>query len=448
MSENKPLQADLLICAKWIIPVDGQRQTLEDHALLIKDGKILAILEQAEARRRVNAKQTLQLDEHLLIPGLINAHGHAPMSLLRGVADDLPLMEWLEGHIWPIENKFVSEDFVYHGASLAIAEMIASGTTCFADMYFFPQAVAKAAQEAQIRVQLASPILDFASAWGLDADDYIRKTTDLVDHYRNSNLVSVAFGPHAPYTVSDEPLKKLSILAEELDLPIHIHIHETAEEVENALKTTGKRPLQRLADLGLISPRLLCVHATQLSAGDMQLLKQHGASVIHCPESNLKLASGFCEVEKLHQLGINIALGTDGCASNNDLDMFSEMRTAALLGKAVAGNAKAIPAFQALEMATINGAKALGLEDQIGSLEVGKFADITAVRMDALNTLPIYNPISQLVYSCNASQVSHVWCGGQILYKEGEHITVDRHSLVSNTRQWQTRIAEHLLTLS
>jgi 5-methylthioadenosine/S-adenosylhomocysteine deaminase len=358
----------------------------------------------------------------------------------------LPLKDWLEQHIWPLEAQHVDEEFVYHGAELAIAEMLRGGTTCFADMYFFPDAVAKAATKSHIRAQLASPILDFPTIWGQNPDEYILKATKLHDEYRNSELVHTAFGPHATYTVSDEPLRKISVLAEELDIPIHMHVHETAAEVEDAVTATGMRPLQRLAELGLITPRLLCVHATQLTDDEKNLLSDHGAHVIHCPESNLKLASGFCEVGKLMGLGVNVALGTDGCASNNDLDMFSELRTAALLAKGVAEDASTLPAHAALAMATINGARALGLEPDIGSLEPGKYADITAVSLDAINALPLYNPISHLVYNTQASQVSHVWIGGEAVVNEGNLKTIEVSAVKESARRWQQRIANKLIS--
>ena len=441
MPPNYTLEADLVIHAKWVIPVDAESQILENHSVVVADKRIIKILSQDEARKKVLAAQTVELPHHALIPGLINAHGHAAMSLFRGVADDIPLKEWLEEYIWPLEGEHVSAEFVQQGAILACAEMIASGTTCFAYMYFFPDAVAKVVLDAQLRVQLASPILDFPTVWANDADEYILKATQLHDNYRNSDLVHTAFGPHAPYTVSDEPLRKIAMLAEELDIPIHMHVHETAQEVEESITSNGMRPLQRLAKLGLISPRLLCVHATQLLEEELKLLNENGAHVIHCPESNLKLASGFCPVNKLLKNGINVGLGTDGCASNNDLDMFSEMRTAALLAKGVAGDASAVPAYQALRIATINGARAMGLDHKIGSLETGKFADLTAVDMSCYNSIPIYNPVSHLVYNTQASQVSHVWCSGKLLFENNELLTIDKLKLVETTHNWQQQIA-------
>ena len=412
---------------------------LENSAIAIKDGKIIAILDQEDARARVNAKSTESLKNHVLIPGLVNAHGHIPMALLRGIADDMPLKQWLEERIWPLEGRFVSAEFVKQGAQLAVAEMISSGTTCFSDMYFFPEEVAKVTISAGIRAQLASPIMDFPTAWAQVADEYISKATDLHDMYRNSEQISTAFGPHAPYSVSDGPLIKLQVLADELDIPIHMHVHESAQEISDALASDGRRPIQRLADLGLISPRLVCVHATQLIDEEMVLLRELGASVIHCPESNLKLASGFCEVGKLLEAGVNVGLGTDGGASNNDLDMFGEMRTAAIVAKAVAGDPSAVPAHQALEMATINSARAMGLADQIGSLEINKCADITAIDLDHLNTLPMNNPTSHIVYAMKSSQVTNVWCNGQAVLKNGELKTIDPAMIRENTERWRRK---------
>ena len=441
MSVTTNIQADLLISAKWVIPVQPKNTVLEDHCVATKGNKIVAICSQIDAETMIDATESLHLPKHALIPGLINAHGHSAMSLMRGIADDVPLTQWLKESIWPLEAKFVSESFVLAGANLAIAEMIRSGTTCFADMYFYPDQVAKAALNANIRVQLASPVLDFPTIWASDADEYIAKATKLHDDYRHSELIHTAFGPHAPYTVSDAPLKKLSTLAEEMDLPIHMHVHETATEVSDALAADGKTPVERLKGLGLLSPRLVCVHVTKLSDADIDSLTKAGSHIVHCPESNLKLASGFCEVAKLSKAGINVALGTDGCASNNNLDMISEMRTAALLAKGVAQDASALPAHEALEMATINGAKALGLEAMIGSLEVGKYADMAAIDLDTLNSTPTYNPISQIVYATQASQVSHVWCSGKQLLKDGEFTDLDVQIIKSASAQWQSKLS-------
>lgn len=442
MSTEKQPEIDLLINARWIVPVVPEAAVLENHTVTISAKRIQSLLPTHEARQQFPDARSVNLEQHVLIPGLINAHGHAAMSLFRGVADDIPLQAWLEQHVWPLESRFVDEEFVYQGTELAIAEMLRGGTTCFADMYFFPDAVAKAATSAHMRVQLSSPVLDFPTVWAQNPQEYIVKATELHDDYRNSELVYTAFGPHAPYTISDAPLSKILTLAEELDLPIHMHVHETAAEVAEAVKNTGKRPLQRLADLGLLSPRMVCVHMTELQDEEIELIHKMGAHVVHCPESNLKLASGFCPVDRLLQGGVNVALGTDGCASNNDLDMFSEMKTAALLAKGVARSAGAVPAQQALQMATINSARALGLGDRIGSIESGKFADLTAVRLDTLNAMPLFNPVSQLVYSTQASQVSDVWIGGKAVLQQGQLTTMEYRAVQDTALHWQQKIGE------
>lgn len=435
-----PESVDLLVHARWILTADDTQALVEEHCLVVHQQRVVEIVPSSQASQRFKATEEISLMQHVLMPGMVNTHGHAAMTLLRGAADDLPLYTWLEEYIWPIESKWVCEEFVYHGTQLAIAEMLLSGTTCFADMYFFPNQAARAASEIGMRAQFACPVIDFPTAWARDSEEYISKATALNDNYRHHPLISVAFGPHAPYTVSDAPLLKIATFAEELDIPIHMHLHETAQEVNDAVAVSGKRPIQRLADLGMISPRLICVHTTQLNEQDIQTLLENGANVVHCPESNLKLASGFCPVAQLLDAGVNVALGTDGAASNNDLDMFGEMQTAALLAKAVAGDAAALPALQALRMATINGAKAMGLDAEIGTLEAGKFADMIAVRLDTLNTIPTYSPLSHLVYSTKSSQVSHVWVAGKLLVDSGQLTTIDVEALRANVQMWQHKI--------
>ena len=433
-----------LIRAPWIVPMcsPDSEPVLQDHAVIIAGREIAGLLPYADATSQFPEAQVVDLPDHILMPGLINAHGHSPMSLLRGIADDIPLQDWLQKHIWPLEERWVSEDFCRDGALLACAEMIRSGTTCFADMYFFPQQVAAAASKAGLRAQLAAPVLDFSSAYGRDADEYIRRATELHDDLRGNPMLTAAFGPHAPYTVSDGPLREIATLAEELEMRVHIHLHETAQEVADAVAKDGRRPLARLQDLGLLGPNLVCVHATQLEGKEMALLAKYGAHVVHCPQSNLKLASGFCEVAALQEQGVNTALGTDGCASNNALDMLGEMQTAALLGKGVAGNAAALSAYQVLAMATVNAAKALGLDAHIGSIEAGKQADLVAIDLDRLNTTPVYDPVSHLVYCAKAEQVTHLWCAGRLLLKDGELQTLDIGLIKAKASEWQERIGQ------
>ncbi|HEX7025952.1 MAG TPA: TRZ/ATZ family hydrolase [Gammaproteobacteria bacterium] len=431
---------DTLIKGRWLIPVVPENTVLDDHAVAIHAGRIIDVLPAGEAEIRYRASHTVELPQHALLPGFINAHTHSPMSLFRGMADDMPLMDWLQKRIWPAEGRWVDENFVEDGALLAIAEMLRSGTTCFADMYFFPDQIAKTAQRTGIRACVGLIVLDFPTVWAADADEYISKGLELHDQLLNDPLVTTMFAPHAPYTVSDGPLSRVRVLADELDIPVMSHVHETAFEVAQAEQNDGRRPLARLESLGLVSPSLMAVHMTQLNEEEIHRLAEHGAHVIHCPESNMKLASGFCPVQTLLDAGVNVALGTDGAASNNDLDMIGEMRSAALLAKNVAGDASALPAFKALKMATLNGAIALGLAERIGSLEAGKYADIIAIDLDSLKTQPVYDPVSQIVYSADSSQVSDVWIAGKQLLKQGELTGLDQDQLIETARHWRDKI--------
>ena len=433
---------DKLISAPWIIPVEPQGCVLEEHALAIHEGRILELLPTEEAQARYRPETHRRLERHALIPGLVNAHTHSPMTLLRGLADDLPLMDWLQNHIWPAEGRFVGEGFVHDGTLLAAAEMIRGGTTCFNDMYFFPETTGQVAARAGLRAVLGLIVIDFPSAWAGDAEEYITKGLDIHDRYKDDALLSFCFAPHAPYTVGDDPLRRLATLAEELETPVHMHVHETAHEVEESVARFGMRPLERLARLGLVGPNLLGVHMTQLESAEIRYLADTGAHVVHCPESNLKLASGFCPVQALLEAGVNVALGTDGTASNNDLDLLGEMRTAALLAKGVSGDAAALPAHTALRMATLNGARALGLGEITGSLEPGKSADITAVDLGEPETLPLYDPASHLVYAAARHQVSDVWVAGRPLLRDRQLTTLDLSDLRRRVADWQHRIAE------
>ena len=431
---------DSLIIPRWIAPVIPEGVLLEDCAIAVNDGVIIDICTTKSASLKYQATKTYELPEHLLFPGLVNSHGHAAMSLLKGYADDKPLKIWLEQHIWPAESKHVCFDFVEQGTELAVAEMLLSGTTCFSDMYFYPEAAAKVVHASGIRAQLCFPVLDFPTPGIASTDEYFSKGLKLHDEMRNHARITVAFGPHAPYTVSDEHLQRVATLASELDASIQIHVHETAEEIETSLATYGKRPLARLAELGILGPKTQCVHVTQVDDVDLQLLSDNKCHVIHCPESNMKLASGTCPASKIQEAGINLALGTDGAASNNDLNLLGEMKSAALIGKVVAQRADALNAHTVLAMATINGAKALGLEDKIGSIEVGKQADLTALKIDDL-AAPLYDPVSHIVYTDCAHNVSHVWVDGRLLVEDRQLISLDRAKLVKNAREWQLKIA-------
>ncbi len=432
---------DTLILAEWVIPVDEQDATLPQHAVAIRDGVIVDILEASAARQRYRAAETLELPAHALIPGLVNTHTHAAMTLLRGFADDLPLKTWLHDYIWPAETQWMGEDFVRCGTDLAIAEMIRSGTTCFNDMYFFPDVVAARAEAAGMRACVGLIMLDFATAWAQGPQEYLDKGLGLHDELRHSTLVTTAFAPHAPYTVSDEPLGKIRMLADELEMPVHIHLHETAHEIDESMARFGMRPLERLSRLGLLTPRLLAVHMTELLPAEIAAVSDTGINVVHCPESNLKLASGMCPVAQLLLSGVNVALGTDGAASNNDLDMMGEMRTAALLAKGTSRDPTALNAHETLRTATLNGARALGLGEATGSLAVGKAADIVAVDLATVHTEPIYDPVSQIVYSATRDQVSSVWINGQNVLRERRLVRQDEGEVIERARRWRERIA-------
>ncbi len=440
MTEAIPQCCDLLIEAGWVVPVQPHDVVLEDHAVAVTDGVIVAVLPIADARARFTAKHTVARPNAALIPGLINAHTHNPMTLLRGVADDLPLMEWLQGHIWPIEGEVIGPDFVADGVSLAIAEMLRGGTTCANENYFFPDVQAATYQRHGFRARVGLPVIDFPTAWAKSDDEYFDRAIEVHDQWRGNALVTMAFVPHAPYTVSDASFERIRMLSDQLDLPVHLHTHETEQEVQESQHKHGQRPLARLDRLGLVNDRLIAVHMTALIDSEITLCAQRGVSVVHCPESNLKLASGFCPIGKLEQAGVNIAIGTDGAASNNDLDMFGETRTAAQLAKAVAGDATVFSAASALRAATLGGARAMGLEHQIGSIEVGKQADLACVDLEQVETQPLHQVISQLVYATGRHHVTDVWIGGKAKLQQRELIDMDTAALIANAKQWRKRI--------
>jgi 5-methylthioadenosine/S-adenosylhomocysteine deaminase len=431
---------DTLIEARWVVPVEPAGVVLDEHAVAVKDGVIVAVVPTAEARARFEAAEHVVLEDHVLIPGLVNLHTHAAMSLMRGLADDLPLMEWLNQHIWPAEAQHVSMDFVRTGTLLACAEMMRGGTTCMNDMYFFPEAAAEAVLQAGMRANLGMVVLDFPTNYASDADDYLAKGLALRDKMRHEDLLSFCLAPHAPYTVSDASFAKIVRYAEELQVPVCIHLHESKEEIAEALAKTGMRPLARLKQLGLVGPQLIAVHAVQLEPDDIALLARHGASVAHCPASNLKLANGVAPVAALLAAGVNVGIGTDGAASNNRLDMFAEMRLAALLAKGSSGQAGAMPAHGALHAATLAGARALGLEHKIGSIVSGKSADLTAVNLGKPELMPVYDAVSHLVYVAGREHVTEVWIGGNHVVNAQQLTRLDLPSLESGTRVWQNRV--------
>lgn len=435
-----PLPIDLLIEAKWIIPVEPANSVLENHSVAINQGRIVAILQHSEAKIQFVPKEVKRLPNHILIPGLVNLHTHAAMALLRGLADDLPLMDWLQHHIWPAEAKHVSPQFVYDGTLLACAEMLRGGVTCFNDMYFFPQAAAKAALKLGMRAAIGLIAIDFPTTYAADADDYLAKGMSIRDELRENPLLSFCLAPHAPYTVSDRSFAKVLTLAEQCDMPIHLHIHETRQEIDNSIAQFGIRPLERLRRLGVLGPAFIGVHGVHLDPGEIKLLAQHGCSVALCPSSNLKLASGIPPIAELVETGVNVGLGTDGAASNNRLDILHEMRLASLLAKGQSGRAEAVGAHQALHMATLGGARALGLGAETGSICVGKSADLCALNINDAALAPCYDPASLLAYSAGREHVSDVWVAGTARVLDGKLLGKDEIELIKLAALWQNQI--------
>ena len=438
---DTPQSIDLLIEARWIVPVEPRGVVLENHAVAVDADRIVALLPTPDARARYAPRERVVLDEHALIPGLVNAHVHNPMTLMRGLADDLPLMRWLQEHIWPAEAKAIGPEFVRDGIELAIAEMLRGGTTCCNENYFFPDVQAATYRRLGFRAMVGLPVIEFPSAWAATRDEYFDKGLAVHDEFRGEPLLGTSFAPHAPYTVSDESFERIHLLSDQLDLPVHLHLHETLHEVEDARRERGARPFARMQALGLVNERLIAVHMTQLTDAEIAACAEAGVAVVHCPESNLKLASGFCPAEKLRRAGVRLALGTDGCASNNDLDMFGEMRTAALLAKAVADDASALDAASTLHAATLGGAQALGWSERIGSIEPGKQADLAAIRLDEIETQPMYDVVSQLVYAAGRQQVSDVWIAGVRKLRERVLPDLDVAELREKARRWRERLA-------
>jgi 5-methylthioadenosine/S-adenosylhomocysteine deaminase len=430
---------DTLICAGHVIPVEP-RGVLDRHAVAVRDGNIVAIAPVDEARARFAAREVIELDRHVLFPGLVNLHCHAAMALLRGLADDRHLKQWLEEHIWPAESRHVSDEFVHDGSLLAMAEMIRAGVTCVNDMYFFPAATARAALRAGMRAMLGIIAIEFPSAYAADAQDYLEKGLATRDAYRGEPLLGFCFAPHAPYTVGDETLRRIAVLSEELDVPIHTHVHETHAEIEQGLARNGVRPVERLRALGLVGPRLVAVHAVHLDDAELDLFAREGVSVAHCPSSNMKLASGIAPVARMRSRGIRVGAGTDGAASNNRLDVLTEMRNAALLAKVASGDAATVGALDALEMATLESARALGLESRIGSLAPGKSADMAALDLSAIETQPCFDPASHLVYAAGREHVTHVWIAGRARLVERRLQGLDEQDLRDKAAWWQRRI--------
>ncbi|MBL8460699.1 MAG: TRZ/ATZ family hydrolase [Zoogloea sp.] len=433
---------DLLIEARYIVPVEPFDTTLEHHSIAIRGGRIEAILPSDEARRLYLAREIVNLPAHIVTPGLVNLHTHAAMTLMRGLADDLPLMRWLHEAIWPAEARHVSHAFVRDGSLLAGSEMLRGGITTCNDMYFFPQASAEAFDRLGLRAVIGITVIDFPSQYASDADDYLNKGLASFESWRGHPLIQFALAPHAPYTVSNRSFERIGTLAEELEIPIHIHIHETADEIAHSLRDFGQRPIARLESLGLLGPNLIGVHAVHLDPQDIERLGRHHCAIAHCPTSNMKLASGTAPVSRLLEQGLSVGLGSDGAASNNRLDLWREMLHATLLAKLSNGDASSLPAHQALRMATLHGARALGLDHRIGSILPGKAADICALRIDDPDSLPLFDPASHLLYVLGRHCVSDVWIDGQQKVKGGELLQISNTELLSVARLWQNKLRQ------
>ncbi|MEE8496074.1 MAG: TRZ/ATZ family hydrolase [Xanthomonadales bacterium] len=430
-----------LIHPRYLVAVRPQGIVLEQHSIAIEQDLIVSISTRTEAEQAYPEAESIELPDHVLLPGFINMHTHSPMTLLRGYADDMDLDVWLREHIWPAEQKFMGPSFVADGARLAIAEMFRAGTTCFNDMYFFPDVLGETCLDAGIRASIGVPLIETQTARASEIDNYFEQGLRLHDEWRSVSLLSITFSPHAPYSVSDETLRRVATHSRELEVPVHMHLLETEWDIKHSLQNHDVHPLRRLRDLDLLNSRLLAVHMTQLSSEDIGLLAQSGVHVVHCPQSNLKLASGICPLAALLEAGVNVSLGTDGAASNNDLDLLSEAQTAALLAKGISGDAQVVDAFQALEMLTINGAKALGMDNLTGSIEVGKAADLCAIDLSCPETQPLYHVVSQVIYAASRRQVSDVWVAGRRVLDCGQLTTIDLEEVIGKAGQWQGRLS-------
>lgn len=429
-----------IIHARWLITCEDNNQTLENHALVIDKGIIKDILPSKQATERYTATDVQHFNTDAVMPGFINSHTHIAMNFFRGLADDLALMDWLNHHIWPAERQWVDDEFVFDASQFAMAEMIRSGTTCFNDMYFFLQATAKAAHIAGVRAHIGMTVIDFPTKWAQTTDEYFARGLEFLNEYKSHERITATLAPHAIYTVAEPTLLRVKQVAEDHDLRINMHIHETDEEVNQSIAQTGLRPLRRLQNIDFISPRLIAIHMAQINDEDLDIIQSGKPQIVHCPESNMKLASGTRAIIDFQQRGLNVALGTDGAASNNDLNMIGEMRSAAFLGKLETRNPLAVSAPEAMKLATINGARALGIEHVTGSLTIGKAADFIVMNLDEIETLPIYHPTSQIVYAAARNQVTDVWVAGKQLMKNRELLTLDEKALKAKARTWAEKI--------
>ena len=444
MADPQVQHVSTIISAKWICPVRPHNITLEDHSIVIDQDRIIDIIETKKVASLYQTQEHFQFHHHIVTPGLINAHTHAAMNLFRGFADDQPLHTWLNESIWPLEKKLVTPDFVYDGTLIACAEMLKSGVTTFNEMYFYPEAASRAIKQSGMRANIGLFVMDYPSNYANDGEDYLMKGLEARDGWRDEALITSSLAPHAPYSVSDKTLSQVLTYANQLNLTMHMHVHETEDEIQESLKQYQLRPIERLNRLGILSPQFMAVHSVYLNEEDLTTLSKESASVIHCPVSNLKLGSGMADISTLQKHGINICIGTDGSASNNKQDLLHDMQLASLLAKGLTKNPATLNAKTSLEMMTINAAKALGLDDRIGSIEKGKYADLTVFNMDHVSTLPMYDPMSHLIYAASREEVSHVWVNGILQYEEGHFASMDIQACKDIALRWQLKLKQNI----
>ena len=428
---------DLLLSASWVIPIEPFGTVLKDTSIAILDGKIVDILPTEEANQKYLPASKEDYPGHAILPGFVNAHTHAAMSLLKGFADDMALMPWLTEKIWPTEARLVTEKSVYDGTLLACREMIRGGITCFNDMYFYPASAAKAVIDSGMRAMIGLIVFDTPSIHTTGADDCLAQAEDMLSRFPAHERISFCLAPHAPYTVSDDSFLKIAALNKKYHRRVTLHLHETMGEIENSLKQHGVRPIDRIDQLGLLDNNLIAVHSTHLNEADIEKMSKANSSVVHCPASNLKLASGIAPITDLLKKDISVALGTDGSASNNRLDILEEMRLASLLAKTQSLDPTSVSAYQALSLATLGGATALGLSDTIGSIIKGKQADLCAVNLSLPEYQPCYNPVSHLVYVCGREAVTGVWISGENQLSVGNLQQALYKTLDNSVAMWQ-----------
>jgi len=433
-------EVDLLVVGGIVLTADQDWNIYDPGAVAVDGGAIVGLGACGEVERAYRGRERIDASGRLVMPGLINAHTHAPMTLFRGIADDLPLETWLHDYIWPAEAKWLSPDFVRLGTQLAAAEMIRSGTVLFCDMYFFEDDIAEVCKEAGLRVVVGGALVDFPNANYKTPEEGIKCAEELLCKWNNDSLVVPSIQPHSPYAASSELMQQGKALADQYDAPYLLHVSETQSEVRESIEKYGRTPVGRLADLGVLGPTTVAIHGVHLTDEDIELLAQYDAGVVHCPESQLKLASGLTPVPKLLEAGVKVGLGTDGAASNNDLDMFGEMATAARVHKMIAGDPTVVNARQALGMATLEAARVLGLEDRLGSLEVGKQGDMLVLDLDAPHLVPMYNVTSHLVYAAHSSDVRTVIIDGRVVMRDRELLTLDESDIFARAREMARQI--------